>query len=120
MSADPTRPGTLSILDSMTGAVLITATAGLNPGALLVNPGAAHLFVIDQEPGTYLPDRGTVYFSPAGTGSVLELDARTGALLRATPLATSGGVRGAVLHDGRIDVFAGVWCGCWMRQLVHR
>ncbi len=69
-----TAPGSISMLDAATGAVVRTVTVGVNPQVLAVSDATLRTFVVNAG-----------YGSPRYTVSVL--DARTGVVLRTVPVA---------------------------------
>ncbi len=107
----PSRPGSVSMVDERTGAVLRTVTVGQSPVAIAVDAPARRVFVLSA--GTISTAAG-----PASSGStVTVLDAATGALRRTVavapvPVTLSGagavpGARQALVVDaarGRVYV----------------
>jgi len=107
----PTRPGSVSVIDERTGAVLRTVRVGQGPVSLAFDAPTGRVFVLCA---------GRVDFADGyarGGGSVSVLDAATGALLRTLPVGptpltiagpgTSPGGRQALAVDstnGRVYV----------------
>ncbi len=87
----PRGPGTVTVLDSETGAVLQTVPVGLNPTAALVDEPNGRLFVANSgtaAPGAALPPGSSDGALRLGTVSLLE--SRTGRLLKTTPALGRG------------------------------
>lgn len=91
----------MTTLDARTGAVLGTATVGATPHAIAVDGRTHRAFVLNSGPryGYNAPER-------AGFSSVSVLDARTGAALRTTPLATAASHLAVAERAGHVVVSA--------------
>jgi len=76
----PSGPGSVSVLDAVTGALVRTTPVGINPVQAALDATTGRLYVLSQEPF----DLGTS--NPVRPGSVSVLDAVTGALVRTTPV----------------------------------
>jgi len=84
---DPVGPGSVSVLDTRTGAVLRHVAVGVGPFALAVDPQSARAFVTNL-----------------GGGSVTVLDARTGTALRSVAVGSLPVAIAVDTRSGRVFV----------------
>jgi len=94
---EPTGPGSVSVLDATTGALVRTTRVGINPVQLVLDVAARRLYVVNQG---RLGDE----LYPVGPGSVSILDAATGVLIRTTQVGA--GVMALTVDERRGRAFA--------------
>jgi DNA-binding beta-propeller fold protein YncE len=81
-TGNPTGPGSVTVLDISTGAVLGTVRVGIDPNSIAVDERTQRVFVVSG--GRYAPTG-----VHSGTGTVTTLDARSGRVVATTVVGVS-------------------------------
>jgi len=96
----PSGPGSVSVLDATTGALVRTTRVGMDPVQAVLDMTAGRLYVLSQEPF----ESGTT--GPVRPGSVSVLDATTGALVRTTRVGINAVALAVDERHGRVFALA--------------